>query len=155
MKLYIFGNRTDKILPKIVKEQLDIVCSKNVTILVGDAYGTDGLVQNYLRQKSYPNVNVYTTDSVPRHNLGQWEVFKVQNPYNYTGYRFYALKDKQMIKDADASFGIWSGDSREIVKNISELLAQHKKCVIYHTSSNELVLVEDNYDLNKLKAQWT
>lgn len=155
MKIYIFGSRTDKTLPKVVKEQLDIVCSKNVTLLVGDAYGTDGLVQNYLRQKSYPNVYVYTTDSTPRHNLGQWEVCRVPNPYNYTGYRFYALKDRQMIKDSDASFGIWSKNSSEIVRNISDLLEQHKKCVIYHTASNELVLVENTYDLNKLKARWT
>ena len=57
--VFVAGSRQISRLPSEVRSRLDTMIEKGFQILVGDANGADKAVQQYLADKSYPNVIVH------------------------------------------------------------------------------------------------
>jgi len=64
----------DQPLSEELKEEVDKIIKAKSTVLIGDAPGADTWIQRYLAENDYKRVVVYTTDPVPRNNVGNWEV---------------------------------------------------------------------------------
>ena len=67
MKVFIGGSKTILELNSETKSVLDSLCAENAYILVGDCFGADKLVQQYLNDKGYKNVTVYVSGDKTRH----------------------------------------------------------------------------------------
>ena len=111
MKIFVSGSRSIKKLPKNAIEALDRIIAQGFTVLVGDCYGTDALVQEYLTVQQYENVLVYHIGSRPRFNIG-FEAVKVDG-------RRQIDKDAEMGRTADYGLAVWDGVSPGTRKNIA------------------------------------
>jgi hypothetical protein len=69
--VFVAGSRALSKLDASVKERLDNIIAKQLTVLVGDANGADKAVQRYLAERNYEHVFVYCMD-VCRNNPGNW-----------------------------------------------------------------------------------
>lgn len=119
MKIFVSGSISIKKLPQIAVEKLDSIIAHNFTVLVGDANGVDCLIQEYLKRKSYPNVQVYYAGHKIRNNLNNWQMVNVAS--NLTGRALYTQKDKKMAQDSDYGMMIWDGKSKGTKANMSEM----------------------------------
>ena len=120
MKVFISGSISIKKLPQIAIDKLNRIMEQNLTVIVGDANGIDSLVQNYLADNSYLNVNIYHAGNYIRNNVANWPTISVPS-MNLTGRALYTLKDKEMAKDADFGMMIWDGQSKGTKANITEM----------------------------------
>ena len=119
MKVFVSGSISIKKLPQIAVEKLDSIIAHNFTVLVGDANGVDCLIQEYLKRKSYPNVQVYYAGHKIRNNLNNWQMVNVAS--NLTGRALYTQKDKKMAQDSDYGMMIWDGKSKGTAENIRRI----------------------------------
>ena len=125
MKVFLSGSISIHSLPQIAIEKLNSIIAKNITVLVGDAFGVDEMIQKYLAEMSYPNVIVYHAGEKIRNNLASWPTVSV--PANdLTGRALYTKKDKQMAIDSDYGMMIWDGKSKGTKANIDEMLKLKK-----------------------------
>ena len=107
--------------------------SNQMKILVGDASGIDGLVQDYCFSLGYFNVTVYSISSQPRYKASDKFALKtVTVPTKIKGARERQQeKDKAMTKDSQYSFIIWDGKSKGSYANIIRAFEQDKKIKLY------------------------
>ena len=66
MKLFISGSKSISVLSDEVKAILDKYIAIGTEFLVGDCYGVDAAVQDYLELKGYSNVTIYCSGEFPR-----------------------------------------------------------------------------------------
>jgi len=102
MKVFVSGSRSVKKLPVECLESLDKIIGLGFEIVVGDCYGVDTLVQDYLWESGYRRAKVYYIGSRPRNNKG-FKSVKIE------GSR-YVDKDRAMQKEADYGLAIWDGN---------------------------------------------
>ena len=131
MKVFIAGPIAVKQLDDNVIQKLDSIIENNHTVLVGDANGTDKLVQQYLSSKNYRNVVVYACENALRNNIGHWDIISVRPDAGAKGFDFYACKDRQMVLAADYGFMVWNGKSRGTLNNIIGLAEEGVNIVVY------------------------
>jgi hypothetical protein len=55
-----------------VRQRLDRIVEKALPVVVGHANGADKVVQAYLLQQRYSPVEVFSSHTMPRNNLGGW-----------------------------------------------------------------------------------
>ena len=120
MKVFISGSISIKKLPQIAIDKLNRIIEQNLTVIVGDANGIDSLVQNYLADNSYSNVNIYHAGNYIRNNVANWPTISVPS-IKLTGRALYTPKDKEIAKDADFGMMIWDGQSKGTKANITEM----------------------------------
>lgn len=137
MKVFIAGSREIKQLDEKICIKLNSICEKKFQIIIGDAFGIDSCVQNYLNQKKYKDVKVYASNGFARNNLGNWKVENVKVENNIKGFEFYAQKDLEMAKQSDIGFMIWNGRSRGTFNNIVNLLNLNKEVILYYITNNK------------------
>ena len=113
MKVFVSGSRRVLELPEAAKASLDKIRQLGFTVLVGDCYGVDTLVQAYL--KGYGEVVVFRIGRKPRHNLG-FDTVRV------VGSR-QTDKDAAMAAAADYGLAIWDSKSPGTAKNIERVEA--------------------------------
>lgn len=77
-KVIIGGSISIKALDDKVIARLNGVINKNHTVLIGDAYGTDKEVQQYLASHKYKTVTVYACNNKVRNNIGAWNINNIQ-----------------------------------------------------------------------------
>ncbi|MBR4321146.1 hypothetical protein [Treponema sp.] len=142
MKIFVSGSISIKKLPQIAVEKLDSIIAHNFTVLVGDANGVDCLIQEYLKQKSYPNVQVYYAGSRIRNNLNNWQMVNVAS--NLTGRALYTQKDKKMAQDSDYGMMIWDGKSKGTKANIAEMSKYGKH---FYVIQNEGIVTDKMMEL--------
>ncbi|MDR3046387.1 MAG: hypothetical protein LBU51_02080, partial [Bacteroidales bacterium] len=118
MNIFISGSISIKILDIQVIPLLESIISNNSIVLVGDAFGTDKAVQQYLFQNNYQSVIVYYSTDKVRNNIGNWQTKQINNENHLTGKNLYQLKDTAMAMDADCGLMIWDGKSRGTKYNI-------------------------------------
>ena len=121
MKVFISGSISIKASKESDLSYLEELIESNKTILIGDAYGIDKAVQNYLHRKEYQNVIVYYSGKEIRNNIGGWQTKYIPNPDYLTGRLLYKLKDKAMGDDCDSALMFWDGKSRGTQQNIEYL----------------------------------
>ena len=140
-----------KELPDEVKTELDNYIKKNNNIIVGDAPGIDTQVQNYLNDKKYSNVSIYTTSKKPRHLANnKWSIHKINtfglDPNSKDG---LMMKDIAMANAAKKGFAVIleNGGAGATRNNIRRLLNQNKDVKVFMLTSNK----GDMYVKNILK----
>lgn len=135
------SNYYRKELPKNVSDQLDMYINKKNDILVGDAPGIDSQVQDYLKNKKYDKVTVYTTSKKPRYLANpKWNV-KVINTFGLdpNSKEGLILKDIAMTNDSSRGFAVIleNGGAGATRNNIKRLIDQNKDVKVYMLTSND------------------
>ena len=140
----------DRRIPKRVQNELDACMKANSKIIVGDAPGADTRVQDYLAEKKYKNVEVYTTDAKVRNNVGNWKVKKISSN-GYTDEReIRRQKDIAMTNAATRGFAISSDDDRPesaTSLNIQRMKDQGKQIDLYDFKKDQYYVDEERSEL--------
>lgn len=150
-KVFIAGSRRLSKLSKPVKQRIDTIIAKRLTIVVGDANGMDKAVQCYLSQKGYANVIVFCMENACRNNIGRWEVRRIPAvDSNRRDFNFYATKDKAMVAVADYGLMLWDGKSRGTLTSILELVRRGRPAVVYLAPEKRFLTIRRFQNLTEL-----
>ena len=125
MKIFIGGSKMLKALSPCMTKALDIVCEKGYEVLIGDCFGADRLVQEYLAERGYKQVIVFASGGRVRNNVGDYPIAFVPAE-GLTGFDFYRAKDKAMAYAADHALMFWDGVSKGTKCNIEDMVRQEK-----------------------------
>ena len=129
-KVFIGGSISIKSLDDNITARLNGIINKNLTVLIGDAYGADKEVQQFFASHKYKSVTVYACNNRARNNVGAWNISSVQAKGLY-GRELYTQKDIAMTTDCDIALMIWDGKSVGTLNNIKRLRSQNKRCIVY------------------------
>lgn len=113
MKVFVSGSRSFRELPGAAKASLDKIVELGFIVLVGDCYGGDTLVQDYLAEKDYRRVVVFHIGNGPRNNYG-FDTVRVPGSRQ-------SDKDAAMAESADYGLAIWDGLSPGTGRNIARV----------------------------------
>lgn len=111
--VFISGSRSIKSLPFLALKSLEIIIAEGFTVLVGDCFGVDSLIQDYLAGRRYRDVIVCHIGTRPRYNRG----FQT---HQVAGTR-QTDKDAYMGQTATYGLAIWDGASPGTAKNIARV----------------------------------
>lgn len=128
MKIFIGGSKEIGTLPYRMKKILYSIVKQSHEILIGDCYGTDLAVQQYLNKMKYRNVTVYTACKKARNNIGNWKEISVET--DKTGFEAHRQKDSLMAEECDFLIMLWNGKSKGTYANIKELEDKGKKVIL-------------------------
>ena len=138
-KVFIGGSRHVSKLSTPIKERLDNIIAQNFMVFVGDASGADKAVQKYFADASYDRVIVFCSGENYRNNVGHWKIKYIKAANNLKGFQFYALKDREMARQADFGFMIWDGKSAGTILNVLRLVRAGKKAVLFNIQENQFI----------------
>lgn len=138
-KMFIGGSRRLTHLSEDVRQRLDSIVQRELTVLIGDANGADRAVQLYLHRIGYRNVQVFCVGDRCRNNVGGWETRAVPPPSRAKNLDYFAAKDRQMAREADAGLMLWDGKSAGTVLNAARLVAGGKQTAIYEAPRQRFV----------------
>lgn len=155
MKVFIAGARSITVIDQYATEKLCSICDKRFSILIGDCYGIDTLVQAYLAQRNYSDVTVYASNGIVRNNVGKWPTMNVAVESNARGFDFFRQKDVAMAKDADLGFMIWDGNSKGTLYNIITLAQQEKMTVVYLPNEGRVKVIRSMDDLSNFSSEFS
>jgi hypothetical protein len=147
MNVFIGGSRKISKINEAVRARLRNIIEQGFTVLIGDANGADKAVQSYFSANNYSNVAVYCSGLTWRNNIGNWEVTHIEPPAKSQGVQFYTAKDIRMSEDADYGFMLWDGRSAGTLNNISNLLKQNKKTLLYYAPGKTFHTIAQPDDL--------
>ena len=128
MRIFIGGSKEIGVLPYRMEKILYSIAKQSHEILIGDCYGTDLAVQQYLNKMKYRNVMVYTACKKARNNTGNWKEIKVET--DKKGFEAHRQKDSVMAEACDFSIMLWNGKSKGTNANIRELKDKGKKVIL-------------------------
>lgn len=148
--IFIAGPRAIKKLNNKVLIKLKRLEENNFTIYVGDANGVDKLIQDFYHSLKYRNVTIFSSNSIPRNNLGNWNVNVINVDKSIKGFDFYAQKDKAMAKQADLGFMIWNGKSKGTLNNIINLRNENKKIILFLTPLEKFFVINTDKELQNI-----
>lgn len=140
--IFIGGSRHISRLPVEIKQRLDNVISSKHRVVVGDANGADKAVQKHFVDAAYDNVTVFCSGGSYRNNLGQWSTHRVDAPKTAKGFQFYAVKDREMAREADFGLMIWDGKSPGTVLNVLRLVRSGKIAVLYSVPEKRAINIK-------------
>lgn len=130
-----------KQLPNAITTELDSMMKAGSKILVGDCFGADDMVQLYLANNLYKNVEIYVTGKEVRHNrdtgnLG-WKVHHIDgSKYEKGSTEWHAVKDIAMNNASTKGLAIiLDNGAKATRKNIDRFLDEGKPCYIYALDS--------------------
>ena len=129
-RLLLMGSSGFKadVLPVEVREQLDVALKAGMDIIVGEAYGSCRLFQDYLHEKGYRKVTVGHARSI-RYNIGGWPTRQYGDDLRQ--------RERALIEDCDYAMVIWSNHSGVIAENLEYLKRLHKLTFIYEYDSKK------------------
>lgn len=140
----------DRRISKRIQNELDAAMKADAKIIVGDAPGADKRVQDYLAEKKYRNVEVYTTDDQVRNNSGNWKVNKISSNGYSDEREVRRQKDIAMTNAATRGFAISSDDDRPdsaTSLNIERMKEQGKQIDLYDFKKEQYYVDEDRKTL--------
>ena len=111
--VFISGSRSIKSLPFEALKSLEAIMAQGFTVLVGDCFGVDTLVQDYLAERDYRNVIVCHIGTRPRNNRS----FKTHHVPGTS----QTDKDEYMGRTATFGLAIWDGVSPGTAKNVARV----------------------------------
>lgn len=135
MKVFLSGSKTAVKLPEQLKRTIDRYYDENAEFLIGDCFGADKLMQEYLCQKGYSCVTVYYSGTVLRWNAGNFPVKEIRVPDGVTGYARFRLKDLAMSRDCDCAIMLWDGKTRGTGQNILNMQRMGKPYTVFETEA--------------------
>ena len=127
MKIFISGSKSISKLTDEMITVLDKIIQDGDTVLVGDCYGVDLAVQNYLLQKGYTDVVIYCSGEKPRHHLVGTVHSCAKEAAGLKGRTFQYVKDEAMCRDCDEAYGFWDGRSLGTSENAKRVQREGKK----------------------------
>lgn len=146
--VFVAGSRALSKLTAQVKERLDNILRKELTVLVGDAKGADKAVQRYLADCRYRHVVVYCME-VCRNNVGDWPTRSHSaDPGVKRDRHYYGMKDRAMAKDASYGFMLWDGISKGTLTNVINLLDYDKKVLLFSAPKKQFFTLRTAGDLD-------
>lgn len=151
--LFISGSRHIRALNSEIKARLQNIVNNQFEIIVGDAFGVDKAVQQYLADINYSAVRVFCSGSVCRNNLGNWAIEWISVDPNLKGRAFYTEKDKAMAAQADYGFVLWDGKSQGSLNNIHELIRHQRKTLLWYAPAKKFYTITDLDDLQIVLPQ--
>ncbi|MBK8454794.1 MAG: hypothetical protein IPL34_15985 [Thiofilum sp.] len=151
--LFISGSRHIRALNSEIKARLQNIVNNQFEIIVGDAFGVDKAVQQYLADINYSAVRVFCSGSVCRNNLGNWAIEWISVDPNLKGRAFYTEKDKAMAAQADYGFVLWDGKSQGSLNNIHELIRLERKLLLWYAPRKIFHTITSIDDLQKLLSK--
>lgn len=142
--VFISGKvKYDSPLNKQMKIEVDKIVNAGSKILIGDAPGADTRVQDYLSDKGYKNVVVYTTDVEARNNVGNWKVVKIDASNFEDESTARRQKDIAMTNASTRGFGIMPENDRPdsaMSNNVNRLLDSNKFVKIFDYEQGKWVV---------------
>ena len=153
-KVFIGGSRNIKGINDKIKKHLDNIINKQYQVLIGDSYGADRAVQQYLHEVYYRNVAVYYSGEKCRNNLGHWKVINIPVPADLKRDEFYAIKDKSMARAADWGFMLWDGKSSGTLSNIFNILSSNKIVLLYYSPKKQFYTITKAEDIQELLEKY-
>lgn len=129
-----------KELPEKIRRKVDEYTSKKKHILVGDAPGIDRQVQNYLRDKKYQNVRVYSPGTKARYLADKnWKNVKVNVRGAEEGSKeWLAGKDKAMRRDSSEGLAVVIPNGASATRrNVYDFIEKNKNITVFELN-NEL-----------------
>ena len=145
--VFISGSRYIRALNSEIKSRLQNIVNKKFEIIVGDAFGVDKAVQQYLADMDYPAVRIFCSGSVCRNNLGNWNIEWITVDSSLKGRAFYTEKDKAMAAQADYGFVLWDGKSQGSLNNIHELIRLERKLLLWYAPTKTFHTISSSDDL--------
>jgi len=146
--VFVAGSRALSKLNAQVKERLDNILKKQLTVLVGDANGADKAVQRYLADREYRRVIVYCME-ICRNNVGEWPTRSHSaDPGVKRDRHYYGIKDRAMAKDASCGFMLWDGISKGTLTNVINLLGHDKKVLLFSAPKKQFFTLRTPGDLD-------
>lgn len=132
MIVFVGGSKTISRLNAETISALDMICKTGDKFIIGDCFGADKLVQEYLVERHYSNVEVYVSGENSRNNIGAFTEKHI-HAEGLSGFQFYRQKDIAMAKDADMGLMLWDGKTKGTLCNIQDMKAMGKevRVVIY------------------------
>ena len=132
-----------KELPKTIRDEIDQAIKMKKKIIVGDAPGIDRQVQNYLKDRTYDNVEVYGSGKQVRYTANsKWKVNLIDaSEYEEGSKEWLAKKDIAMTNAATEGLAVILDEGAKATrKNVQRLVAQNKNVKVYELSitSSEL-----------------
>ena len=153
-KVFVAGSRAVSRLNDTIRARLDHLIAREHDVLIGDANGADRMVQRYLADHGFRNVNVFCTGGTCRNNVGDWPQVSVAPPAGiHSGFEFYSAKDREMASHATHGLMLWDGESRGTFANIRNLITGKKPVVVYLSPIKQFVNVRTLEDLSALVAR--
>ena len=142
-KLLLMGSSAfkDRELPIEVKERIDEVIERGMTIIVGEASGANRLYQDYLKSKGYRNVIVGHAVRL-RYNAGNWKDVKYGKDLKE--------RERKMIEDCNSAIVIWMNKSGVIARDLELLKRLGKPTFIYECSSETDEVRAGELDPNRI-----
>lgn len=143
-KIFISGSAkyNGKIITELPEQVLKFINAMTLTgkiFLIGDCYGVDYLVQNFLKSINYQNVIIYHSGNTCRNNLNNWPEKAIQVASNTHNRTFYTAKDIAMSHDANHGLAIWDGISKGTETNIKNMMNQQKSIAIFRLDLNKFI----------------
>lgn len=129
-RLFLGGSRHVTVLPALVLDRLAALLEGAPAVLIGDAAGADAALQAVLHARGYRRVEVFCSDGLCRHNLGDWPVRAIPTGRRARDAQFYAVKDRAMAEAATEGLMVWDGRSPGTIGNVRRLVAQDKPVTI-------------------------
>jgi hypothetical protein len=152
IKVFVGGSQSITKLPAAFAARIDNIIDSDFTVLVGDAIGVDACVQKYLAEKAYANALVFCT-GVCRNNAGGWKTIVVSAYAGEKGFDFYALKDREMAREANYGFMLWDGKSKGTLNNVLNLLGENKSVLVFFSPEESFYTIRNAEDLPTLLAK--
>lgn len=149
-KVFIGGSRQMTRFDAEVKDRLDRIVAKGLPVLIGDANGADKVVQRYLHEREFANVEVFSADESPRNNVGRWPVRVVHPVHSRRDLDYYATKDRAMATEATVGLMLWDGQGRGTLMNVLRLALREKPVVVYIQPRKAFVEVRGRSELASL-----
>jgi adenine-specific DNA-methyltransferase len=143
-KVFLSGSRRLSRLPPEVRQRLDEMIRRELTILVGDANGADKAVQTYFAEQHYANVVVFCTAGDCRNNVGHWPIHAVDAPHRVRDFAFFTAKE------ADVGLALWDGQSSGTIVNVARLVTRAKPAVVYVAPTKTFSTLKTPDDLVEL-----
>ena len=140
--VFIGGSETIGALPENAVAWLDHFIGANEHFIVGDCFGSDLALQNYLNSRKYQKVTVYYSGEACRFNVGEWKTKQ-----------FSLNHEEAMIAECNCAFLVWDGFSEETKSSIENLRKKGLPIFIYRTDLDRLRVVRRNCKLNSEKTE--
>ena len=148
-----------KELPEGIRKKVDSYVSSKKNILVGDAPGIDRQIQDYLNDKKYKRVRVYSPGKKARYIANpKWKNVTVDVPGAEEGSKdWLAGKDKAMRRDSSEGLAVVIPNGASATRrNIYDFIEKNKDISVFELNNSlgdrELMLDEilDDYRKHKI-----
>ena len=115
-------------MPAEVRERIDGVIARGMTIIVGEAHGACRIYQDYLKSKGYRNVIVGHAKKI-RYHAGNWKDIRYGDDLKE--------RERRMIEDCDSAIIIWVDNSGVVAENLELLKRMKKPTYVYEHSTKD------------------